>query len=254
MMSKPPLLASLIFALLALTPKANTNELIAAVHTAPPFIIPGDNFDADASEGIDILILKEITENLGISLKFKYCAWHSCLKQIKQGKIDILSFTNKREAREPYLYYLSMPYISENPTAVYTRAEDQHKMTSYEDLLGLERVGLISNAAHFPRLDQDQIMNKVHVNSAEQLYPMLALGRLDAIIVAQRVADHRIKVKGLGDTIKLAFRLSSGQQPLYITLSKKNVSKAVFQAIDEEHSRLINNGRIDEIISLYTNH
>jgi len=251
-MSRYSLLISLLLALTSLPLPSDAKELTFAVHPAPPFIIPGDDFNADASKGIDIDIIKEISQNLGIKLKLKYCAWHACLKKMKHGNIDILSFANKRTERESYLHYLSHPYLTENPTAVYTRIEDPRSINRYEDLLLLPRVGLLRYAAHYPRLDQDQEIKKVYVNSAEQLFPMLALGRLDAIIVAQRVADYRIKVNGFDDSLKLAYHLPSGHQPLYITLSKKNISKALFQAFDKEHSRLLENGRIAEIITLHT--
>ncbi len=251
-MSRYPLLITLLLALTSLSSLSAAKELTLAVHPAPPFIIPGEGFNVDASKGVDIDIIKEIAQNLGITVKLKYCAWHACLKKIEHGNIDILSFANKRTERESFLYYLSHPYLTENPTAVYTRIDDPRNINRYEDLLSLQRVGLLRYAAHYPRLDQDQEIKKVYVNSAEQLFPMLALGRLDAIIVAQRVADYRIKVNGFDDSLKLVYQLPSGHQPLYITLSKKSISKALFQAFDKEHSRLLESGRIAEIIALHT--
>jgi len=78
-MSRYSLLVSLFLALTSLPLPSDAKELTLAVHPAPPFIIPSDDFNADASKGIDIDIIKEISRNLGITLKLKYCAWHACL-------------------------------------------------------------------------------------------------------------------------------------------------------------------------------
>ena len=230
-----------MFAFMSHLAFAEEKELVIPVSEFSPWkMIDGDKF-----HGIDIDILHEMAERLGLTLKFIKCPFARCLEHMKRGKADLMSSIVKRPDREIYIRYLEPPYYTER-RVFYVIKGKSHILQRYEDLYKI-RVGVKRRVKYFPRFDEDTKINKEEVTDVIQNIKKLALGRIDTFIISETQGDYLVAISGFQDKFEKLQVIFKGYDRAYFGISKR--SKFFRQADDFKKvlEQMIEEGQIDTI-------
>jgi len=223
------------------------NELQYVNEHWPPYII----FDgSDNVSGIDVDIVKEIAERLGVSLNMMKCDWFYCLKMIKLGRADIISAALKRPEREKYMHYIEPPYILKSTKLFYLPKGKRQLIKKYEDLYNLT-IGTLKGSSYFSRFDNDSKIRKIEVLKTEQLLLMLNDGRIDAFIGTELVVDYLIRSKSHINFFDKSIYHYELESPFYFAISRQSPFSDRIIEINKIMDSLLKNGRIQIILNKY---
>ena len=232
-----------MFAFMSHLAFAEEKELVIPMSEFSPWkMIDGEKF-----HGIDIEILHEISERLGLTLRFIKCPFARCLEHMKEGKADLMSSLLKRSDREVYLRYLEPPYYNDRKV-FYVLKGKSHILRSYEDLYNI-RVGVKRKVKYFPRFDEDTKIKKEAVTDVIQNIEKLALGRIDAFVVSETQGDYLVGISGFQGKFEKAQVIFKGHDPFYAYFGISKRSKFISQAADFEKvlAQMIEEGQVDDI-------
>jgi polar amino acid transport system substrate-binding protein len=221
-----------------------------AVFPAPPFMI-GAGAEYDPVEGIDVEIVNEIARRMDCDVTYVKAPWIRCLNLMETGKADLLSSAFKTEERQAYMQYLAKPFLRSLPVAFYSRKDAALSINRYEDLHGLRSVGVLNGASYFTRFDQDDRIAKVAVASQDQLFPMLASGRLEAMAGYVDTENYRLAVEGYRDKVKRSSFVFNNPVEVYLAVSRKSPFLARIEEVNRIQLVLLRNGFIRDTIRKY---
>ena len=213
----------------------------------PPYIIFDEH---DNARGIDIEILKEIADHLGVRLNIMKCDWFYCLKMIKLGRADMISAALKRPEREKYMLYIEPPYILKSTKLFYLQKGKGNLIKKYEDLNHMT-IGVLKGSSYFPRFDNDLKIQKIEVLKTEQLLRMLRDGRIDTFIGTELVVDYLIQSNSHINLFDKSLYKYDLETPFYFAISKQSsFSERIFE-INEIMDFLLKNCSIQTILNKY---
>jgi len=236
-----------IFLCLVSLPSLSAKELHFANEHWPPYIIMEGTHKAS---GIDVDIITEIANRLGVSVEIANCDWLYCLRMIENGRTDIISSALKHPEREKYMNYIEPPYIEKSTKLFYLRKGQAHKIKKYENIYQLN-IGVLKGSLYFSPFDKDSNIQKVEVLKTEQLLPMLKMGRIDALIGTEIVIDYLIQLhsyEGLFDKSVFRYDLKT---PFHFAISKKSYFSKEIDKFNSILKSLIKEGFVQEIIDKY---
>lgn len=166
-----------------LLPVQARDALFAAMYDAPPFIIARSTLTSESDvEGIDWELLQELAARSGIDIYPLRYPLGRALKDISQGKMDIITGMTLEMANQYQLGHLDTPYYQCH-VRFYARPELAQRIVRYEDLFN-RTIGYVRGADYFPTFDQDRRLKKSAVGNIHQL-PGKLLRQYSQIIVAQ---------------------------------------------------------------------
>jgi polar amino acid transport system substrate-binding protein len=221
-----------------------------AVFPAPPYMI-GAGDDNAALSGVDVEIVQALAARLGVPVEPIRCTWTRCLELMQAGEADLLSSVYKKPDREAYLHYLDDPYLDQLPIAFYYLKGKPYRIEKYEDIYTLPSIGVLRDGSYFERFDQDAAVNKVAVSSQDQLFPMLRLGRVEAIAGYVPTENYRIAVEHVGDKIERSAYVYNETAYVYLALSQKSLFMARLDEINRINRQLLDEKVIAQIIADY---
>ncbi len=243
-------LAATLGAWLALPAWGAVPVIRYAIFPAPPFMI-GAAQEHDPVSGIDVEIAQELARRMGCELRFIRAPWIRCLDLMKTGRADLLSSAFKTPERQVYMDYLSKPFLRSLPIAFYFRADSGISIDRYEDLYRLKGVGVLREASYFKRFDEDPRIAKVPVTSQDQLFPMVASGRMEVMAGYVDTENYRLVTEGYRGRIVRSRYLHDDPVEVFFAVSKKSPLRARLKELDEFHRQLLREGFIQDVIQQY---
>jgi polar amino acid transport system substrate-binding protein len=245
------LLLRLALLLLFISPSwsySQDTRIIMVTENWPPFRII-DEAGTSGFRGIDIDIIKKLSESLKINIEIQRHPWARALEQIRSGQADIITGIAYDKKREAFMYYVPISYCSVRPV-FYTKKGKGQLVQSYRDLYG-PSVGYSINSAYFEPFDSDSQIKKTGLSTETQLLQVLALGRIDVIIGTDPNISYEVSRLGYGDILEPAIYQPSENTELFIAISRKSKALALAKDIEQTLRRLLNDGTIDKIINAY---
>jgi len=227
---------------------AAENQLLAVTETWPPFRI----IDRDSElqyTGIDIDLLKEISQKLKIKIIIERHPWARCLSMMKSGQGDIITGLAYTKERAQYIRYSQIPYYAVSPT-FYLRNGEGKRIKTYEDLYDFT-IGYSLNSSYFDRFDSDTTILKHGAPKEIFLIKMLVNKHLDVIIGTDANVDYDIAQLALKEKIEKAYYSPIEKTKLYIGISKKSGFLSRCDEVDTIINKLVETGKIQRSAKKY---
>lgn len=200
--------------------------------------------------GIDIELMEIIADKMNLKLEVTRYPWKRGLKYLEDGKIDIHTSLLRRPQREAFAYFIDPPYVTRSNKAFFVLQGKEATIGRYEDLKGL-RIGVFEKNHYFKQFDQDSSLNKVHIKTTEQMFQMVAAGRLDAFVMTQEVGEYKLREFGFDDRIVKASYVYSKPMDVHLALSKKSPLADRRDEISSVLQDLLDQGVVEQLKKKY---
>lgn len=207
--------------------------LVCCSLCAQPFRIVSSEFVPHNGEhlpkqGYAIELVRQIFESEQQDVFFEFLPWPRALKQAKDGDaVAIVSLWYDTD-RAAYLSYPTPLY--QNVIKFYHHARLPIRFQQLSDLKQKKlRLGVVRGYSYHPSLNQIPF-SRVEVNSDLESLKMLVLGRVDLVIMEQKVAEyllatelasHHQQVSSTGPAFE--------EKPMYLAFSKAHPAAAALQ-------------------------
>jgi polar amino acid transport system substrate-binding protein len=153
---------------------ANDKTLNISLPPFPPF----DSFSQDtAFAGVGIIAIQEVTKNLKVKLALAPHPYDRIMHSLKTGELD-LALILKNNIIASDIEYIAPLSLSK----VVVLTKNNISIEYYNELYELNSIGVIRSAHFNEKFDQDNLLNKVSVNSYSQAARLLKLDRISGVI------------------------------------------------------------------------
>jgi polar amino acid transport system substrate-binding protein len=242
-----PLLASLT--LLACSGSAATDDALQRVRDAgvlrwgadvqggAPYIYEDPEHEGKI-KGFEVDLAEALAAELGVKAEFVQNDWSALVPSLERGSFDIvmngLEVTPARTGRvlftRPYYVFASR---------LMARRDDPTIKADLDSVKG-KRVGTLTNS-----FTADQLLAKgiepVYYEGTDEPYQDLIAGRIDAVfhddIIAGRYGEYRPELRVVGD-------FADG----FYAIATQKTDKSLHDAVDQALEKLIQSGRLEEIL------
>lgn len=222
-------------------------EIVWGFSEYPPFKYTEDG----VHKGIDVMVMEEVAQKLGVKIKFYDCPFKRCVEALKDGDVDFMTAFGLREERKVFAEFVYPPYNQKNAKVLYIKKGSKVRIDKYEDLYKYT-IGVKNGVSYFPRFDKDERIKKEVVNEVEMNLRKLDQGRIDAAINTEIQMDYLIIKNGFDQSfVKSKFRDETGED--YIGVSKKSALIKRKKEIDKIVADMVQSGRTKEIVSEFFN-
>ena len=191
-------------------------------------------------------VLRESFHEMGYTIDLSITPWVRAVKNVKNGKADILFPTGKNAERQMIFHYSDEPINLAN-YIVYVRADNQIEWKGLESLKG-RTIGVKRGFSYGDKWKVATDIKKYDVATILQGFKMLDLKRLDGFLGYEYNWDYVLrKEKWRTKYRKLPAFDSSAE---YLVALKNNPNGEQFlKAFDTGKKRLITNGKLEDIKS-----
>lgn len=211
-----------------------------------PFVIEREG----RIEGVDVDIIKLVGAELGIDISFALMPWSRLEQELQQAQVQCVAAYFRTEEREKYMHFTHVPlhmtaytlFVKSGRTAANTRFSDIRDWN-----IGVNR-GFKTTPEFEDAIKRGRI-RRIDLNSTEQGFSMLKLGRLDAVLTNYHVGKFVIKHQFPGEFI--ALRPSIRSTPAYFVFVKKPGYDKLVPLFDEALFRIMIDGRYQEVFNRY---
>ena len=247
------IIGTILLLLVILPPTAGACELRMGWEPWKPYQYR--NADG-ALRGMDIDLMKAITNQMDCDLELIELPWKRHLRDLRKGRIDIAAGADYSEQRSDYAWF-SNAYRTET-VSLYVRAGEisDYELKTLDDVLkGDFRLGIsrgydygkaFDAIARSPEFDE-------HVQPARNdllNYRKLMRRRIDAILTDPLVLNARVQ----GTKFEGAFEpypLKVKQVPIRVMFSRQSTSKALVRRFNKAMTAVTQNGKYDRIYNCY---
>ncbi|WP_240919923.1 transporter substrate-binding domain-containing protein [Paraglaciecola sp. 20A4] len=183
---------------------------------------PWNWLEGDKIVGVCAEVATQLFGDLGYKVDLTYVGpWKRCQQLIEQGDVDlnICSFINLE--RKNYSVFSKTPMAS-NENALFVNKERYFDYTGPESL-NAKFIGLVHGVSLGSNLDHHLQKNSyvIRVANHQSLFSMLALQRIDAVIVGRQSGQHLLNLYNLNTQIvDVPTPLLTGN--LFFSMSKKS--------------------------------
>lgn len=227
-----------------------TNEVTLVGDSWPPYIY-GD-VGGEAKGGVGVELLHEIFRRIDtVQLRFPLVPWNRALRAVEQGTHDGIGILLKTDEREQYMDYTEEVFRSFN-TFWYTKKKfpDGFNWENYKDFAPYT-IGLIQGHSYgkeFDQLVKIGALKTVSVSSADQLFAMLAKGRLDLVPANKLVGITYANALVNEGIIIQPTQKPSGIEIYYIAFSKKSSARHLIPQVNQVIRDLTEEGYITNLL------
>ena len=212
----------------------------------PPWHIHGE-----VMTGIDPIIVKELAKRLGLTPVLNQCPFKRCLRDLKNGTADLTLTLNKSPDREAFLHFIEPPYFSGVEHVFYLPKGQGHTIQKFDDLYMLDSVAMVRGGRYFPQFDNDNRIRKTPFVASEQMYKLLAKGRISAFVGSNITSDYTISMLGFDHEFdKSTLRIKA--PPLYLAISRKSSYVPYLRQFSQAIKEMLDNGFIERAVRRYT--
>ncbi|WP_417512647.1 substrate-binding periplasmic protein [Marinobacter sp.] len=204
--------------------------------------------------GAATALLREILEPLGVNLEVQSLgSWARVQRLARVGELDMIAGAFINSERIQYMDYLLPPftYLS---TAVWVPKEGVFDYRHWPDLKGKQGSTLINNSfgQSFDRY-AERNLQIVGVRTIEQSFEMALAGRVDYVLYERLQGQVKLQRLGLADEF-VSLEVPISNEGLFFTFSKNSQCNTfeLRERIADNLYKLVNSGRLAEIVSEYT--
>lgn len=197
--------------------------------------------------GLYIELLAEAAKLVDWPLSFEEVPAARALLMLEQGQADLMLGALRTPQRERYLHYSRVTLPPEDKLVV-TRADapTQHGLA---DLAGL-RVGLHRGKRYGAEFDAASGLQRIELPDYPAALRMLALGRLDAVLLPARQARALLAELKLESSLRLQPWRLAGETP-YLVLARNSAWLPRLAELEAAFERLHRQGDWQRILARY---
>lgn len=219
----------------------------------PPYFMVEEN----ELVGIDADLVREAMSRLDCRLSFEKLPWARALRELRDGRVDMLSGAYRTPEREQYAHYSGVAGLI-SPNILFVRRSDEARF----DLSGLRallesefRLGAQINVSYSDEYSAlvrspEYAQNIQFLSSRESLWRMLARDRIDGVIASQLTGLYEIQELGLSGII-IPTPLVVSEEPAYFVFSKATVGSAFVADFDLVLQAMLDDGTFAAIVNRY---
>ena len=220
----------------------------------PPFSMQLANGEVG---GLDIDLNRAVLAQLGCRTRLVKQPWARALKDLEQGRLDILPGAFRNPEREVYAYFSGKVLApSRNILFMHRDALARWPVNSLLELQDTSfRLGAQINVAYGE--DYQQLMrqpafaSRVSFNSSRQnLWRMLDKRRIDGLIADENSGAYELQQLGLGERIK-ATAVVVSSEAAEVAFSKQTVTPEFVQRYADVVQQLVADGSYARIVQRY---
>ncbi|MBN2836246.1 MAG: transporter substrate-binding domain-containing protein [Candidatus Delongbacteria bacterium] len=221
------------------------SKIIFSTQDFPPFsYLENDKVSGPATE-----VIEAVCKKAGFESEVLIYPWRRANMLVRTGDIDGLYLLGKTEDRDSWLYF-SHP-ILKTEYGLFLNKENHFDYSSKEDLIGKNlKVGVYGPSNTSSKLDdlQDVVKDMTIEMTPDDLsgFRKLEIGRVDAVYSNKIVGDEIIKNEKLKN---VQYAGKDCDVVYYFAISKKKISQADFNKLNNAYKSLYNEGIIDKILA-----
>ncbi|WP_419905175.1 substrate-binding periplasmic protein [Kiloniella sp.] len=209
----------------------------------PPYQMENPAFPSDAVPqgnpiGIDIAAAEKYLGALGCELRYVKKPWARLLKEMGEGRLDVLLGMSDTEERRQYAKF-SKAYRNETVWLFMKagRTEYDH-FRGLSDLIGTNfRLGISRNAylgEEFEKLSENpKFRERLFKNIGGENFHMLVGGRVDGFMVDKETGKARIKADGLEGLVVAHENVKVDLGSIHIMVGQNSLSDELLTRLDE---------------------
>lgn len=230
-----------------------------AINPFPPYIL-GTKFSLpNERPGVTVELLKQVAKNLNIKFKFIRSPWPRVLLNTQSGKTDAALGSSFKVERSHYGVYPLLDGKEDPSRSVGIRS--YYLYQNKENSVLWDGVQFNSTNKTFGVMRGYSIVNELRksgltiyeIDSQEQLFSMLKVGRLDGVIDLENFSDQLLKQ--FPDLATNVIKISPPvRQKAYHLMFSKHFAKnnlALIEKVWDEIGRLRNSPYYEELIASY---
>jgi polar amino acid transport system substrate-binding protein len=195
--------------------------------------------------GIAVDIVRETFKAEGIDVDFEAMGYDQGMLLVKDGgAIGCFDAPRTKEIEETYLWHDEPMFTAKS--FFYATSDYKGSLKGVEDIGG-RKLGLTQGYGYGNAIDMNDSLNKEYSKTDEVILRKLTAGRLDFIVLYDKVAEHLISKLGVQGKVK-EVGLSEATD-LYVVFSKKNPDGQKYRDIFSRGFRKIKtNGSYQQIL------
>lgn len=215
----------------------------------PPFTY----LDAQGhAAGLEVDIVREVARRLKLEVDIRILPWPRLLAGMKSGSLDCMFAAFITDKRSTYMNFTHVP-LHVSRLSVYVRRGHEFPFSGLQDLRG-KKLGIIRDFRTIDALDalleKGDFATRVYGNDFEQLFDMLAAGRVDMVIVNNQVANTLLAKQHNGNIVELPYALSSNSA--FLAFTRQRNFDNLIPKIDYALFGIIADGTYARIFSQYS--
>jgi len=190
----------------------------------PPWEVAHDTEKEKVSSGVAIKLIDEIMRRMGLPVLYVTVPWKRALKELRQGKSDIIPMVARNAERERYMLFTSAIYEDPMLLAYSVDKLEHFEWSGWQDLEGYT-FQLVRGYTYGKAWDNAVKKHNFQVSmstSDEQSVQMLAGGRIDLIPLFFVAGTQILAENNLSEKIRFALK------PIRKTILHFGISKKSF--------------------------
>ena len=169
-------------------------------------------------KGFDYEVMMGVFSMMGYEVDFQILPWKRCVYLINQQQADAILDIGLNEQREKTMYFPEEK-LSESSSVLFHLQGKQYKYENIHDLQGL-KIGTIHGYEYSKEFSEANYFTKEPVETEEQNFRKLLLGRIDLFLVNKNVGLYNAKKIGILDKVNFISQPVSGGD-IFIAFSHK---------------------------------
>lgn len=248
------LLALTFFCTAGAAENSNCKTLTASGNPEYPPLLWEDPVAPEQLTGAVTALLGEILESLGVKLEVQNLgSWARVQRLARIGELDMIAGAFITSERIQYMDYLLPPFTN-LAASIWVPKDKVFEYRHWPDLQGKRGSTLINNSfgQGFDRYAEKNLQI-VGVRTIEQSFEMAIAGRIDYVLYERLQGQVKLQRLGLADEF-VALDVPVSTEGLFFTFSKNSRCNTFEfrERIADRLYTLINEGRLDELVSEYT--
>lgn len=201
----------------------------------------------DEPVGVALTLAQQIFTQLDLTTQFNPAPWKRTLRNLETGDIDVIValYWNQKRAQ---VFHYSIAF-AENPLAVFVHVNSKLALTNPRELAFYRGISLLGESfgEEFDKFSEANL-NILRVDSLQQMFRMLAAGRVDYALYAKYPALVQLQKMALLNDIK-QLPLALPSQGVHMAFSKKSPYVHLLPAVNDAIRRMTDSGEITALLN-----
>lgn len=202
------------------------------------------------NEGMSVEIVKQAMALSEHKVRLSLKLWHQCLKEVTEGKSDLLIASWRNDERENHFLF-SEAYFEGDIVLI----ENPKKPINYNGLGSLtgKQVGVVEQYYYFDEFENAGNFTKIPSGSFVTNLRKLKTQKIDATLEDKLVANYEIKDGGIDASVIRLHEKPLAKRAVYVVTAKKNPKgQEIIKAFNSGLKKLKSNQAYADIVKKYT--